>query len=74
MKEVGERRQAQTRYDVDSMSAIQIEPRKCTITHLLARISWQHVSNSNGTQETQQLTLWIGFHCSMLAIQMEPRR
>ena len=34
-----------------SMSAIQIEPRRCTTTHSLDGISWQHVSNTNQAQD-----------------------
>jgi hypothetical protein len=30
-----------------SMSVIQIKPRRCTATHSLHGISWQHVSDSN---------------------------
>jgi len=33
------------------MSAIQMEPRRHTATHSLDRISWLHVSHSNGAQE-----------------------
>src|SRR5882762_5465765 len=33
------------------MSAIQMEPRRCTATHKLDGISWGHVSHSNGAQE-----------------------
>jgi len=56
------------------MSAIQMEPRRHTATHSLDGISWLHVSNSNGAQEVQQLTAWMGFHSCMSAIQIEPRR
>src|SRR6267378_2321673 len=39
------------------MSAIQIKPRRHTVTHLLDGISWWHVSNSNQAQEAHSNSL-----------------
>ena len=57
------------------MSAIQVEPRRHTATHILEEMSWQYIRKFNWSLgDTQQLTSWKGFHGSISALQVEPKR
>jgi len=51
------------------ISAIEIEPRRCSSTGWRAcqQLKW-------GPEGAQPLTAWMEFHGNMSAIEMEPRR